>query len=112
MVHEYPRDPVPEKPSVEPEVLPPEDSTSQWRGRGPGVFVFMDRFGQTRRVSFTPPGPLAIILALLAAGAIAALVLVVLLGLVLLWIPISLTVVGAVLAAGFWRRFKGGRLRR
>lgn len=111
MQPERPRDPVPERPSVEPEILPPGDGAPQSRRGGPGVFIFVDRFGHTRRINFAPPGPLAIILALLAVGAIAALVLVVLLGFVLLWVPVALMLVGAVTVVGLWRRFRRGRRR-
>ena len=51
MTEERPRDSMPERPSAEPEVLPPENNTARWRGRGPGVFVFIDRLGHTDRKS-------------------------------------------------------------
>ena len=111
MTEERPRDSTPERPSAEPEVLPPENNTARWRGRGPGVFVFIDRLGHTRRLTFAPPGPLAIILALLIVGAIATAVLLVLLGFVLVWIPVSLTLVAAVVLVGAWRRLTRGGAR-
>ncbi len=109
MSDERPREPVPEQPSVEPEIIPPDGSNAHFRGRGPGVFIFMDRLGHSRRISFAPPGPLSIILALLAIGAIAAFVLVVLLGFVLVWVPVSLGLIAAVVLLGAWRRFMRGR---
>ena len=109
MHEEKPRDSLPEQPNVEPEILPPDGSNAHFRGRGPGVFIFMDRLGHSRRVTFAPPGPLAIILAILAIGAAATAVLVVLLGFVLVWVPISLGLVAAVLLLGLWRRFMRGR---
>lgn len=108
MQNERPRDSMPERPSAEPEVLPPEVGTAHWRGRGPGVFVFIDRLGHERRIRFAPPGPLAIILAVLVVGAIATAVLLVLLGFVLVWIPVSLMLVAAVVLTGLWRRLMRG----
>ena len=109
MHDERPRDSTPDQPRAEPEILPPEGSNAHWRGRGPGVFIFMDRLGHARRVSFAPPGPLSIILAILAVGAVATVVLLVLLGFVLVWVPISLMLVGAGVLAGMWRRLMRGR---
>lgn len=108
MHEERPRNSLPEQPSPEPEILPPDGGTAHWRGRGPGVFVFIDRFGHARRMTFAQPGPLAIILAVLAVGAIATAVLLLLLGFVLVWIPVSLALVAAVVLTGLWRRLMRG----
>jgi hypothetical protein len=107
MPDDHPRDPLPEQPRAEPEIIPPPElGTARWRGRGPGVFILIDRLGHTRRITFAKPGPLAVILAVLAVGAVATAVLLVLLGFVLVWIPLSLTIIGGLALTGFIRGFR------
>lgn len=94
----------PERPRVEPEIIPPDRSghsdwrNSPWRPGG---------FGDTRatqRVFVTRIGPFGIALLLLAIAAIVAIILIAALGAVLIWIPIVAVVVvfGAML-----RLFRG-----
>src|SRR4051812_12113081 len=101
------RKPAPENPRAEPEIIPPARSEARFGARE-RVWVFVDRGGATRRVSVSAPGPFAIILALLIAGFVAAAVLLLLLGMIVVWIPIVVAVIAAfVLSArirGFWRR--------
>lgn len=97
--------PLPDQPGVEPDIIPPETGSARWRGRGPGVFILIDRLGYTRRITFAKPGPLAIIVAVLLVGAVATAVLLLLLGFVLIWIPVSLTIIAALILVGFVRRF-------
>jgi hypothetical protein len=94
-------DPAPEQPRSEPEIIPPDRSHPEGRPEGArtgrdGVwFRFDEGNGATRRV-FVAPGWPTILLALLAAGVVAALGLLLLAGLVLIWIPV---LVGGVLLA-------------
>jgi hypothetical protein len=100
-----------ERPCVEPEILPPDGDEPIGRGMPPRMFVFVDREGRTRFASFRPPGPLALFLALFILGGIAASVLVLLLGFVLIWIPVAVLVVAALAFSGqiraIWRRLTG-----
>jgi Flp pilus assembly protein TadB len=90
--NQYP-DRSPERPRVEPEIIPPGRDE---RVRGPaGIWLRIDERDGVRRVFITRPGLLAIVLGLIL-GLIAAVVLLVLAGIVLLWIPI---LVGGILLA-------------
>ncbi len=92
-------DPRPERPRYEPEIIPPADERTDG-----GVFVFIDRHGQTRRVTFRPPGPLTLILILAVFGLAVAAGLVMLLGFVLVWIPAVIALIAGVALAGYVRR--------
>jgi hypothetical protein len=109
--HELPPDLPPERPRAEPEILPPDGEEPIGRGMPPRMFVFVDRDGRTRFASFRPPGPLALFLALFILGGIAASILVLLLGFVLIWIPVAVVVVAALAFSSqiraAWRRLTG-----
>ena len=110
--HRSGSEPAPQYPRAEPEVIPPGYRHGGPRsGGGPGVFVYVDRDGNTRRATFKAPGPFVIILALLIVGLIAAVVLVALLGLVLIWIPVVVVMIVALVLSGtiraWWRRLRG-----
>src|SRR5687768_3526587 len=106
--HRRDPEPVPEQPRNEPEIIPPG-----YRGQPPdgGVFIYVDEHGNTRRATFKAPGPFAIIVVLLTIGLIAAIVLVPLLGLVLIWIPVVVVMIAALVLSGtiraWWRRLRG-----
>ena len=106
-----PRDPLPEIPRVDPEIIPPEHTQSRF-GTRERVWVFVDRSGRTRRITAVTPGPLSIILALLIAGFVVAVVLLLLLGLVVVWVPIIVAAIVAVVLSvrirGFWQRLRRG----
>ncbi|MEX0753337.1 MAG: hypothetical protein WD073_10505 [Xanthobacteraceae bacterium] len=99
----------PERPRQEPEIIPP--------GRGGGaqndlsaVFIRVEERDGVRRVYLRRPGPFSIVLALLTLGLVAAVVFVLLAGVVLIWIPI---VVGVILLAllsaslrFYWQRLR------
>jgi hypothetical protein len=94
----------PERPHVEPEILPPERSDGP--PRSAGIFVRVDQLGGVHRVVIARPGLPSIMLALLIIALVAALVLLVLTGLILFWIPIL--IIGLV-AAILSRLFVGRR---
>jgi hypothetical protein len=91
----------PERPKVEPEIIPPGEPGPLPRGRS---WVWMSSGGHGRAVRFETRGPLALFTALLMLGVGAAVVLALLLGLVLLWIPVSLAIAVAILWSMFRRR--------
>jgi Flp pilus assembly protein TadB len=103
-------EPTPEQPRAEPEIIPPGRRGAR---PGGGVFIYVDEHGNTRRATLKAPGPFAIILALLIVGLIAAVVLVALLGLVLIWIPVVVIMIAALVLSGtiraYWRRLRGAR---
>jgi hypothetical protein len=90
----------PERPRYEPEIIPPLRERTDG-----GVFVFVDRYGNTRRVTFRPPGPLAVIIALALFGVAAAAGLLMLLGFVLVWIPAIAALIAVLALVGYFRRF-------
>jgi hypothetical protein len=89
----------PERPRVEPEIIPPDRSNqsdwrySPWRAGGYGGTR------ATQRVYITRLGPFGIALLLLAIAAVVAIILIAALGAVLIWIPIVavVVVIGALL---------------
>jgi hypothetical protein len=100
-----PAEPPPERPRVEPEIIPPGDP-------GPGgfrrsTFQFTGRDGQTRSYRI---GPFTVILALIATALIAGLILLLIFGALLIWIPFAAIgialVLTAALARGYWLRFR------
>jgi hypothetical protein len=94
----------PERPRVEPEIIPPDrTSQSEWR-HSPWR---ADGFGATRatqRVYVTRLGPFGVALLLLAIAAVVAIILIAALGAVLIWIPI---VAVAVVIGALLRLFRG-----
>ena len=84
----------PERPRVEPEIIPPGRvrGQSDWRRSPWGGGAF----GETRathRIYVTRLGPFGIVLLLLAIAAVVAIVMIFVLGAVLIWIPVVAVVV-------------------
>jgi hypothetical protein len=69
-------------PRAEPEILPPEHADPRRRRGEPEIWI------SSHRMSFATPGPFALILGLLGLGALAAVGLVLFVGLFLFWLPI------------------------
>ena len=92
------RGPQPETPRSEPEILPPDHARGQARART------WTASGARGRVFVARPGPFTLILALLVIGFVAALALILLLGLVVLWVPILVAGIIAALFSGAIRR--------
>jgi len=68
-----------ERPSSEPEIIPPGDPRVQWEGS----------FQGTHRVYVTRLGPFGVAMVVLAVAFLAAVILLLLLGAVLIWIPLA-----------------------
>lgn len=90
----------PERPRYEPEIIPPASERTEG-----SFFVLVDRYGNTRRFAFRPPGPLTVIIALALFGVAAAAGLLMLLGFVLVWIPAVIALIVGIALAGYVRRF-------
>jgi hypothetical protein len=97
----------PERPRSEPEIIPPDRDRD---GGFSAVWMRVDERDGVRRVVIARPGLPSILLGLLIAGLIAAAILVVVAGAVLLWLPILVGgILLALLAGGVrhrWHRFK------
>jgi len=97
----------PERPRSEPEIIPPGGSERRDESR---VFVWVaDREGM-RRANVTLPGPLTIFLALVLVALVAGVIVLLVLGAVLIWLPVFILAVGALLIAAaarqYWWRFR------
>jgi hypothetical protein len=97
--------PPPERPRAEPEIIPPDRDgrhpdyrQSPWRAD-----VFTDRRG-THRIYIARLGPIGIALLMLAIAAVAAVILIAVLGAVLIWIPVVAVV---VVVAALFRLLRG-----
>jgi hypothetical protein len=93
----------PERPRVEPEIIPPgrDPDQTDWR-RTPWRSGFEDVRG-THRVYVGRIGPFGIVLLLLAVAAIIAIVMIAVLGAVLIWIPVLAV---AIVLAALFRLFR------
>jgi hypothetical protein len=91
----------PERPRVEPEIIPPGQSPRRpaWRAHD------LPDIGGTHRIYVTRLGPFGGVLLLLAIAILAAVILLVFLGALLIWIPvIALVVIVAALSGIFGLR--------
>jgi Flp pilus assembly protein TadB len=99
----------PERPKREPEIIPPDRAGRQPEGARVTWTEFDDGY-RVHRIYVARPGLPAIILGLLILGAIAALVFLVVAGVVLLWLPILIGGIVLALLAGAlryrWRRLR------
>jgi Flp pilus assembly protein TadB len=100
--------PMPERPRSEPEIILPGETDPHPAANSSGMFVFVGPDGKTHRGTV---GPFTIILALLAIGLAAGVILLLVFGLLLVWIPvIAVGLAGLLLygvARGYWRRLWG-----
>lgn len=98
-----------EAPRPEPEIIPPRRDAGGLNGPS-GIWIRIDKRSGGRRVVIARPGPLSIILGLILIGLVAALVLLVLAGVVLIWIPVLVATILLVLLSGavrrHWRRLQ------
>jgi len=99
----------PERPRSEPEIIPPGHHDGP-HGELSGIWIRVDERDGVRRVYLKRPGPFSIILGLLALGAIAVAIFLVVASLALIWIPIAAFIVAAFLLSGtiryYWYRFR------
>lgn len=94
----------PEKPLVEPEIIPPDRTGRQYDWRRP---PWRDPFAETRgthRIFVTRVGPFGIALLMLGLAAVAAIILIAFIGAVLIWIPVVAALVAIAAIVRFLRR--------
>jgi hypothetical protein len=97
----------PERPRVEPEIIPPDRTgRGSVRGQGwpPPPYGYTQSSAGSQRIFVTRIGPLGFGLFMLVAGLFAAVLLLLLIGTALIWLPFvaAILIVGAV--AGALRR--------
>jgi hypothetical protein len=95
----------PERPRVEPEIIPP-GTNYRPRREGDPFMQFEGRDG-IHRIFIARPGWPAIIAALLIVGLFTAIVFIVLAGIVVLWIPIVVIGILAAIVPGIARLYWG-----
>jgi hypothetical protein len=99
------RTPRAETPRSEPEIIPPGHTRE--RGRGGRVWISIDR-GDGRHTYVKQPGPFTIALVVVGVILLAALIVMLVLGALLIWVPVAaLIAVGAIIVAflkGYFRR--------
>jgi hypothetical protein len=93
----------PERPRVEPEIIPPSRRGPYDRGDGGPPFGFTQMRG-TQRIYVGRIGPFGFALILLIAGFLAAVLLLILIGAALIWIPVVAALVIIAAISGLLRR--------
>jgi hypothetical protein len=93
--------PGPERPRIEPEIIPPGEARARWHGSFDGR--------ATQRIYVARLGPFGFAMVALAVAFLAAVILILLLGAFLIWIPIAglllaIAVVTSMLRGSFRRR--------
>jgi hypothetical protein len=105
-VHGYAMDkrPIPpgEKPRAEPEVIPPSGDDRQSESSAAHIRVFVDAHG-IRHIHVSRLGPLGIFVLALMIGILIAIILILLLGVFLIWIPLFGLLVAAAIISGLLR---------
>jgi hypothetical protein len=93
-----------EKPRAEPEIIPPDSDDRQSKSSTARIRVFVDESG-TRHVYVTRLWLLGILLLALTIGILFAIILVLVLGAFLIWIPLVGLLVAAAIISGLLRAF-------
>jgi hypothetical protein len=101
----------PDRPRSEPEIIPPQRNRA---GADPQshIWVSVDEQGGTQRIYLARPGPFAIIAALAVIGLVVAAIVLVLLGAMLIWIPVVIFIISALLLRHYWHRLQSWLARR
>ena len=95
--------PLAEEPRSEPEIIPPDHAGRRSAHASSRARVFVDSHG-TERIFIATPGPLGIILVALTAGILSAVLLILLLGAFLIWVPLVVFFVAGAIVSGILRR--------
>lgn len=95
----------PELPRVEPEIIPPDRRGPNDRGRGwaPPPYGFSQTRG-TQRIYVGRIGPFGFALIMLVVGLLAVIMLLVLIGAALIWIPVVAVLIVIAAISGLIRR--------
>ena len=96
--------PAGEKPRSEPEIIPPDSGDRQSRSSAEGIRVFLDG-GGVRRIYVARLGPLGIFVLVLMIGILFAMMLVLVLGAFLIWIPLVGLLVAAAIVSSLLRAY-------
>jgi hypothetical protein len=94
----------PERPRFEPEILPPDRSGRTGRGGEGGWPPYGDGVRGTQRIYVGRIGPFGFALLMLAVGLFAAVLLLILIGTALIWIPVVAVLLIIAAISGLLRR--------
>jgi len=94
----------PERPRFEPEILPPDRSGRNARGGRGGWPPYGDGVHGTERIYVGRIGPFGFALLMLVAGLFAGVLLLILIGAALIWIPVVVVLVIIAAISGLLRR--------
>jgi hypothetical protein len=93
-----------ETPRAEPEIIPPGQPASRVRRTGPQDWSGYGQDGGVHRVYVAKAGPFGFVLLGLVLAAVAAFVVVLVVGAFLIVIPLAGLLLAAAVISGFWRR--------
>ena len=93
-----------EKPRSEPEIIPPDHAGRRTAQGTLRTRVFIDMHG-TERVYVAKLGPLGIILAVLTTGILSAVILILLFGAFLIWMPLVVFFIAGAIISGLLRTY-------
>jgi|SRR6266481_7219414 len=93
-----------EKPRAEPEIIPPGGDDRESESSAVHIRVFVDG-GGIRNIHVSRLGPLGILVLALMIGILLAIMLVLVLGAFLIWIPLVVLVVAAAIISGLLRAY-------
>jgi hypothetical protein len=96
--------PAGEKPRAEPEIIPPDRGDRQSRSGAAGIYVFVDG-GGIRHIYVARLGPRGIFVIALMIGILFAMMLVLVLGAFLIWIPLVGLLVAAAIISSLLRAY-------
>ena len=96
--------PAGEKPRAEPEIIPPDRADRQSRSSAAGIRMFLDGDG-VRQIYVARLGPLGMVALALTFGVLFAILLVLVLGVFLVWIPLVGLLVAAAVISGLLRAY-------
>jgi hypothetical protein len=92
-----------ETPRAEPEIIPPGAPDPRETRARSHIWIAVEETPEGRRIHVRKPGPLTIVLTLLAIGLFTAAALVLFLGLFLLWLPVAGVLVAAAVVTALLR---------
>jgi fatty acid desaturase len=94
----------PEQPRTEPEIIPPGRAHEASRREASAIWISMGP-GGTQRIQFGKPRFSSLVFLVLAVAFLTAMILVVLFGAVLIFIPVVILLFAAAVVTGLWQRF-------
>jgi hypothetical protein len=94
----------PERPRVEPEILPPDRSGRNGQGWPPPPYGYSQGANGSQRIFITRIGPFGFGLAMLVLGLFAVVLLLLLIGTALIWLPFVAAIVIVSAVVGLLRR--------